>query len=201
MSGAKTLPPNPFDRGYMESEELRALGFAAVGEDVRVARTCTIIGLPNIRFGNHVRIDDHVIIAARSGSVSFGDRIHVGAGSYFGGGGGIALADFANLGQGVRVYSQADDFSGEHLTSPMVPAEYLGLEVAAVSIGRHVIIGTGSTVLPGCTLGEGAAVGAMSLVDRDLDAWTLYVGCPTRRIRARSRKLLELEARLKAGEG
>lgn len=197
MSGKKG---NPFDRGFLLSPELRDLGFRAVGENVQIACNCTIVGLGNISLGNDVRIDDYVVISAGCGHVDFGDYIHVGAGSYLGAGGGITLGDFANLSQGVRLYSKSDDYSGMHLTNPTVPEEYLDLEVAPVRIGRHVIVGSGSVVLPGCTLADGASVGALSLVNRDLDEWTIYAGCPARRLRERSRTALELEKRLR-GDG
>ena len=112
---------NPFDRGYLASAELRQLGFREVGENVRIARHAPIIGLGNIRIGNNVRIDDHVVMAAASGDISIGDHIHIGACAYLGAMGGITLGDFSTLSQGVRIYSGSDDYSGEHLTNPTVP--------------------------------------------------------------------------------
>jgi hypothetical protein len=44
---------NPFDPGYYESDELRGFGFKAVGEGVKVARNCTIIGPENIELDDH----------------------------------------------------------------------------------------------------------------------------------------------------
>lgn len=188
---------NPFDHGYLRTRELRELGFKAVGDNVRIARNCTLVGLANIRIGNNVRIDDYVVISAGTGAVDFGDYIHVGSGSYLGAGGGITLGDFANLSQGVKVYSKSDDYSGEHLTNPMVPEEHLGLTIAPVHIGRHVILGSGAVILPGCRIAEGAAIGALSLVNRDLDGWTIYAGCPARKLRERSRNALQVEKRLR----
>ena len=111
---------NPFDRGYYGPEELRTFGFAAVGEDVRISKTCTIIGLPNITIGSHVRIDDKVTIIAASGRVSIGSYIHVGESCYLSAAGGITLSDFCGLSQGVRVYSVTDDYGGDatlHVTT------------------------------------------------------------------------------------
>ena len=189
--------PNPFDQGYYGSDELRAMGFRAVGEDVRISRNCTIAGLGNIALGSHIRIDDYVVIAAEGGELALGDHIHVGAGGYLGAGGGIALADFSNLSQGVRIYSKSDDFSGNHMTNPTVPAELLGVKAAAVRLGRHCVVGSGSVILPGCELPEGAAVGALSLVTRSLEPWTIYAGVPVRSLRPRSRDALALEKRMR----
>ena len=63
---------------------------------------------------------------------------------------------------------------------------------------RIGIIGTGSTLLPGVTLGEGCSVGAMSLINKSLPAWGIYAGIPARLLRPRSRKLLELSRELES---
>jgi len=190
---------NPFDSGYYGSEELRRFGFGSVGENVLVARNATIIGLPNIRIGNDVRIDDYVTIAAKSGALVIGDYIHIAGSCYLGCNGGITLSDFSGLSQGVRVYSATDDYSGASLTNPTVPARYTTARTAPVLLGRHVIIGSGSVVLPGVSIGDGASVGALSVVNRSLDGWTVYAGCPAKPLKARSKRLLELETALKLG--
>jgi galactoside O-acetyltransferase len=190
--------PNPFDHGYYGSDELREFGFASVGENVQIARNCLIVGLANIRIGSHVRIDDYVQIIATSGHVTLGSYIHIGGGSYLSGAGGITIEDFAGLSQGVRVYSITDDFLGHHLTNPTVPRKYLGLKIAPVVLARHVIVGSGSVILPGCTIGEGSSVGALSLVTDDLVPWGVHVGSPAKQIRRRSEDLLALEKQLLA---
>jgi acetyltransferase-like isoleucine patch superfamily enzyme len=197
MTPSPSPPQNPFDRGYFHSEELRKLGFQSVGKNVQIARNCTIIGLENISIGNNVRIDDHVVIAAASGYVSIGNYIHIGGSCYLGAMGGITLSDFSNLSQGVRIYSGADDYSGKHLTNPTIPKKYLGLNIDPVNIGRHVIIGSGSVVLPGCNLAEGVSVGALSLVTKSLAAWAIYFGAPAKKLKSRSKDLLVLEEKFK----
>ncbi|QOY96556.1 acyltransferase [Massilia sp. UMI-21] len=191
--------PNPFNPGYAETAELRLLGFRRVGRNVRIARNATIIGLENIAIGDNVRIDGGVVIAAHAGRLELGDYIHIGGGCYLGCAGGITLADFSGLSQGVRIYSGTDDYSGEALTNPTVPHAYLNVKTAPVALGRHVIVGSGSVILPGASIGDGSAVGALSLVARPLADWGIYAGAPARRLKARSRKLLELEQALRAG--
>jgi galactoside O-acetyltransferase len=44
-------------------------------------------------------------------------------------------------------------------------------------------------------------VGALSLVTRSLEAWGVYVGAPARRVKTRSKKLLELEKELLESRG
>jgi acetyltransferase-like isoleucine patch superfamily enzyme len=47
-------------------------------------------------------------------------------------------------------------------------------------------------ILPAVTLHEGVAVGALSLVRDDLEAWGIYAGNPLRFVRHREKGLLKL---------
>ena len=48
-------------------EELEAIGFAQLGENVKISKKASIYGAANISIGNHVRIDDFCIISAGEG--------------------------------------------------------------------------------------------------------------------------------------
>ncbi len=192
------IPSNPFQQDYIESEELRKLGFKAVGDNVKIARNATIVGLQNISLGNNIRIDGNVVIAAHSGSLTLGDYIHIGSGCYLGCAGGISLADFSGLSQGISIYSGTDDYTGESLTNPTVPSKYLNVKLAPVKLEKHVIVGSGSVILPGVTIGQGSSVGALSLVTKSLDEWGVYFGAPVKKIKARKKGLLILEKKLLA---
>ncbi|MFL9884982.1 acyltransferase [Paraburkholderia agricolaris] len=187
---------NPFDPGYWTEHELSTFGFAKVGSNVRVAKNCTIIGLANISFGDNVRVDGSTVMSASTGHIRIGSYVHIGGMSFLAGGGGIELADFSGLSQGVRIYSASDDYSGNALTNPTVPKHLLNVKVAQVSLGRHVVVGSGSVILPGCSIGEGSSVGALSLVTKSLSPWGIYFGAPAKRLRERSQQLLQLEMRL-----
>lgn len=171
-------------------EEMNDFGFAEIGADVRISRKCSIYSAESIRLGNNVRVDDFCIL---SGNITIGSNIHVAAYTALYGGGGIELKDFSNLSSRVVIYSVSDDFSGETLTNPTIPERFKHIFLAPVAIGRHVIIGTGSTVMPGTIIGDGCAIGAMSMVNRNLDSWGIYAGIPVQRLKERKRDLLELE--------
>ncbi len=192
---------NPFDPGYFTSDELVRFGFKSVGQNVKIAKNCTIIGLHNISIGSNVRIDGYTVLAAHSGYLNIGNYVHIAGGGHVSCAGGVKISDFCNLSQGVRIYSISDDYSGASLTNPTIPSQYLNVARAPVLLGRHVIIGSGSVVLPGVTIGEGASIGALSLVNKPLDGWGIYAGTPARWIRARLKDLLRLEQQLIAGEG
>lgn len=47
-----------------------------------------------------------------------------------------------------------------NMTIPTEPDEFMAVNHAPVSIGRHVVIGRGSVVLQGAVLEDGVAIGA-----------------------------------------
>lgn len=181
----------------LSREQLVAMGFAAVGDNVFISDKASFYGCGRIRIGNNVRIDDFVVLSAGQGGIELGDYIHIAVFSSLIGAGRIHLADFANISSRVAIYSSSDDYSGTTMTNPMVPDDLKAVQHAQVHIGKHVIIGCGTVVLPGVTLHEGAAVGALSLVNRDCEPFAVYAGQPARKIKARSRDLLQLEQQLK----
>lgn len=184
---------NPFYKGFFLSEELVEMGFKSVGKNVKVAKNCTIIGLENISMGNNVQIDENVFIVANKGLLDIGNHVHIGSGSHLNCGGGITLGDFCGLSQGVRVYSVSDDYTGFSMTNVTVLEKYKMLKIAPVVLASHVLIGSGSVILPGVSIGIGSAVGALSLVNMSLEEWGVYFGAPAKKIKMRSKKILDLE--------
>ena len=187
------MKSNPFAPRYYSEGDLANAGFAKMGRSVQIHEHVNIYGVENIHLGDHVRIDSFVTIIA-SGPVHIGSYIHIGSYCLLSGGEGITMEDFSGLSQGVKLYTRSDDYSGEAMTNPMVPSQYTKVKRGAIRLGRHVIIGAGSIVLPGVAIEEGSAVGALSLVTKNLAAWGMYAGVPARRLRARSKNLLTLEA-------
>ncbi|MBM7066871.1 CatB-related O-acetyltransferase [Actibacterium sp. 188UL27-1] len=54
-----------------------------------------------------------------------------------------------------------------------------------VEIGSDVWIGDGAIVLPGVRIGNGAVIGANTVVTRDVAPYTIVVGSPAREVRTR----------------
>ena len=192
---------NPFNPGFYTENDLREAGFKSLGRNIQIARNCTIVGLENIQIGDNVRIDGYTsLIATGSGWLNIGSYIHIGGGCHLSAGAGIELHDFSGLSQGVRVYSKSDDYTGNSLTNATVPAKYKEITEGTVIISRHVIVGSGSVILPRVCIGEGSAIGALTLVAKNLDPWGVYFGVPAVKIKSRSKRLLELEAQLRNAE-
>lgn len=177
----------------LSREAVEKLGFAAVGQNVQISDRASFYGTSKISFGDNVRIDDFCVLAAGIGGIDLCNYVHIAVGSSLIGTGKITLANFSGLSSRVSIYSSSDDYSGATMTNPTVSREYTGVTHADVYLGKHVIVGSGSVILPGITLEEGVAIGALSLVTKSCKAFGIYSGNPARWISERKRDLLELE--------
>lgn len=183
---------------FFSEMELKQIGFKYLGDRVFVSRKASIYNPSNMSIGNNVRIDDFCIL---SGNLSIGNHVHVAAGvMLFGGHDGIVLEDFAGISSRCVVYATTDDYSGATLTNPTIPDEYRNVIGGKVILKKHSLIGSGCTILPNVTIGEGTSVGSMSLINKSLDEWGIYVGIPCERVKERSKKILELEKKLLLSE-
>ncbi len=182
---------------WLTRERLESLGFAHLGPDVSIEDSVLIFGADHIRVGAHVRIDAFTVLSAGPGQLAIGDHVHLAVAVRVFAGSGVTMESFVSLSSGVCVYSASDDYSGGALTNPTVPMDLREVTARPVSLGRHAIVGAGSVILPGVRLGEGASVGALTLVHRPVAEYTVVSGNPMRQIGTRdAARLKTLEAEL-----
>jgi acetyltransferase-like isoleucine patch superfamily enzyme len=178
---------------FLSKDQLKQIGFKSIGENVLISDKSSIYNAKNIEIGSNVRIDDFCILSAGDGGIKIGNNIHIACYVSMIGAGEIILDDFSQISSRVVILSSSDDFSGEYLVGPCIPSEFTNVKSYKVHLMKHVVIGTGSTILPNVTLKEGAAVGAMSLVKNDVEQFEIVVGIPAKKVKDRSRKILETE--------
>jgi len=176
--------------------ELTTMGFASLGKEVKLSRKASFYSPEKISIGDFSRIDDFCVLSAGTDGIEISRNVHIAVYTSLIGQGKIRIANFANLSSRVAIYSSNDDYSGEHMSNPTVDSKYTNVYSAPVTIGEHVIIGSGSIVLPGVTLGEGTVIGALSLVNKDCERFRIYAGVPAKYLKDRSRNLLDLAANL-----
>lgn len=185
----------------MLSRELIArIGFASVGENVQLSDRASFYGADRIVVGDNVRIDDFCVISAGLGGICIGNHVHIAVGASLIGAGKITLCDYVGVSSRTSIYSSNDDYSGTVMTGPTLPTEFTNVRHADVWLGKHVVVGSGSVILPGVTLEDGVIVGALSLVNGNCKAFGIYAGTPARRVKERRRDLLELEQRFLASK-
>ena len=183
---------------YYTQEELESFGFKELGQNVQIKRNTTIVSTENICIGDNTRIDDYCVLTAKKNLI-IGSYGHISCHTIIRAHENVTIGNFVNLSNRVVVISETDDFSGDYLGGPMVPKNLniTNSQGGPVTIKDHVWVGIGSVILPNCTINEGTAVGALSLVNRDLKEWRIYLGNPAREINHRNKTILDHEQKIK----
>lgn len=178
---------------FYTKEELQNIGFKSLGKNVLISNKASIYGAENIKIGSNVRIDDFCIISAGEGGIKIGNYVHIACYAHLIGKGQIIIEDHSQISGKVSLYSSSDDFSGEYLVGPTVPKEYTNVKDLKVHLKKYVVLGCNVVVLPGVTLGEGCAVGALSLVNKDLEPYKIYIGSPIKVLKNRKSTMLNFK--------
>jgi len=178
---------------YLTEDDLKDFGFKSLGKNIRISSDARIYGQENISIGNNVRIDDFTILSAVNGFINIGNYVFIARNSHLSGFFGIEMHDFSSMAANTVIYSASDDYSGDYLTAQAIPQKYTKHIGGPVTIGKHVIIGSGCTIMGPCNIGEGCSIGSMTLVQKELLPWGIYVGIPCRRLKERKKGLLTLE--------
>jgi galactoside O-acetyltransferase len=178
---------------YFDELDLKDFGFKSIGKNVKISSDARIYGPENISIGNNVRIDDFTILSAINGSINIGNYVFIARNSHLSGSLGLEMHDFSSMAANTVIYSASDDYSGDYLTAQSIPQKYTAHIGGPIIIGKHVIIGSSCTVMGPSVIGEGCSLGAMTLVNKDLKPWGVYIGIPAKRLKERKKGLLKLE--------
>jgi acetyltransferase-like isoleucine patch superfamily enzyme len=163
------------------------------GKNVIIGKTVRIRYPELVSIGDNVIIDDFSYISTQLVISSY---VHISSGCKIIGGkdSKVSFQSFSTLSPNVVLAARSDDYiSG--IATPLVHEKYKGdFSKKNIKIGKHVIIGSNSVVLPGVVANEGSSLGALSLARKNLEPWQLYAGIPCRKIKKRSRvEILSLE--------
>jgi galactoside O-acetyltransferase len=176
-------------------KELSDMGIR-FGDNVQIHRTVLFFG-KNVQIGSNVRIDCYSLITSDK-PVILGDHIHIGAGGHIFGAKGVTIHDYSNISSRCSIFTASDDYTQGYMTNPTVPEEFKRTTSAPVVLEKHVIVGCGSIIMPGVTLGMGAAVGALSFVNKNVPEFHIVGGTPIRTLGIRNKdRLMEMEGRFR----
>ncbi|MDQ7085030.1 MAG: acyltransferase [Sulfurovum sp.] len=134
-----------------------------------------IIGIENITFGKYNILDDFVLIYAKM-PITIGNYVHIASFTSISGGGELVMEDFSGLSSGCRIITGSDDFKEGGFGNPSISPHFRNTSLGKVHIKKFVIIGANSTILPNVVIGEGASIGAGSVVSKNLEPWGIYIG-------------------------
>jgi len=183
---------------YLTKSQIKKIGFRYVGKDALISNKCSIYGADNISIGDNVRIDDFCLLSAGE-KIEIGNYVHIACYSVLLGSAFIELCDYSGISLRCIVLSSNADYSGEFMTNPQIPDKYLNTQSAPVVFSKHSLLGAGSIVLPGVSLGIGSVVGANSLVKDSVPSFEIWCGNPAKYKKMRKTDILKLTKQLRHG--
>lgn len=169
-----------FDNGFYDHKILNKAGFKKIGKNVKISRSCLIIGLKNITLGSNIRIDAFTSIIANKGFLKLGNNIHIGGHTHILCSGGVIIENNCTFSQGVRIYSQSDDYSGKKPTGLFVKNKEKNYKKGKVIFGARSLVGSGSIILPNVKISKNSLIGALSLVNKNILKPGTYSGIPVK---------------------
>lgn len=111
-------------------------------------------------------------------NVEINDDVHIGATEK------IIIGDNVLIASKVYISDHNHgSYKGEEQDSPMSIPKKRKIYSSPIKIEKNVWIGEFVSILQGVTIGEGAIIGTMSVVTKDIPAYTIAVGSPAKPIK------------------
>lgn len=155
------------------------------------ARIRNALGDTNkIRVGRHSTISGELFLFAHGGKISIGEWCYIGPGARVWSSDSIQIGDRVLISHNVNIF--------DSLTHPLAARKrhaqyrsivqtghpkFIALDEQPVTVANDVWIGANACILRGVSIGEGAIVGACSVVTHDIQPYTIVAGNPARVIR------------------
>jgi acetyltransferase-like isoleucine patch superfamily enzyme len=160
-----------------------------VAKDVRIGRDVRIfhpdlVNLYGCVVGDETRIGAFVEIQA---GARIGARCKISSHTFICE--GVTIEDEVFIGHGVMFTNDRFPRATADDGRLQGPADW---KVETTQVGHRAAIGSNATILCGISIGEGATVGAGSVVTRDVPPWAVVAGVPARLLGPKAGKILEV---------
>jgi len=173
----------------------RCLRQVTAGPGVRFGASARVHnpgGAERITVGARSLVDGELLVHDYGGRIQIGESCYVGMGSRVWSGEELCIGDHVFIAHNVTITDtnahQLDATERaahyQHTVVEGQPFEKGSIETAPVVIGDHAWINFNVAILKGVTIGEGAVIGAGSVVTKHVPPYVLYAGNPARMIRA-----------------
>lgn len=155
------------------------------GKDVRIYPLAKIAKPETVELDDNCQIFDFAFIYG-GGLTKIGKYSTITWHTIIEGIGETVIGDRVLIGPGTKILTSVNEHNGLRMVDHL-PEGQAKIIRGRTTIGDDVSIGAGCVVLTKITIGEGAVIGAHSLVSKDLEPWGIYVGSPCRKIGTRQK--------------
>ncbi|MDX1740010.1 MAG: acyltransferase [Rhodothermales bacterium] len=136
----------------------------------------------NISFGRGTVVKPFAVIQTQTGRIRIGSNSAVSSFDHLSTGTqDLIIGDNVRIAPNVTLLGGTRNFRRKDILIVNQGSTNPGL-----TIGDDVLIGANVVVLPGCHIGEGAVIGAGSVVDREVAPYSIVAGVPAREVGSRS---------------
>jgi carbonic anhydrase/acetyltransferase-like protein (isoleucine patch superfamily) len=161
--------------------EINIADFKHFGNGIVMEEGVLVFHPDTITLNDKVYVGHNTILKGYyKGEMHIGEGTWIGQNCFFHSAGGIFIGKAVGIGPGVKILT-----SFHTDINPEIPVMHNPLEFGRVEIMDGADIGVGTIILPNVTIGEGAIVGAGSVVTRSVEAYSVYAGSPARLLRKR----------------
>lgn len=147
-----------------------------------------------LRGGKHIKIGENVLIgydsritaftkgknAATAALIDIGDNCMLGHDIHITAFEGISIGESVLTGKEVLISDNSHGIPGDSEVLKMHPNKRPLYSKGPIKIGDFVWIGERACILGNVTIGDGAIIGANSVVTHDVPAGSIAVGCPAK---------------------
>jgi acetyltransferase-like isoleucine patch superfamily enzyme len=165
--------------GFLRKSMFRFLG-GQVGEGTRIPRGTRYTWPHQVTLGSNCRLQEDIFFNydhfwKPGPAIIVGDRVFIGRGCEFNICKLLTIGDDTLIASGVKIIDHDHGKSSGSLISQQQAVE------SPISIGRDVWIGVNAVLLKGVAIGDGAIIGAGSVVTRSVPAGEIWCGIPARK--------------------
>lgn len=144
---------------------------AKIGANVRIYSSASFVGVGDLVIGDDVHVGEQVLMTLTAGTtIKIGSRIDIGP--------RVMILTGTHEINPLRTPDSQEKQSWDGHAAGKGASK-------SVTIEDGVWLGAGSTILPGCRVGEGSVIGAAAVVTKDIAPGSIAVGCPAKAIRQR----------------
>ena len=171
--------PSHLDMVDMMGENVRS-SLKYCGENVILYPLCKIVRAERLEIDDNSRIFDYAFVDAGAGT-KIGKYSFITWHALIEGGAKAIIGDRCFVGPGAKLLTSTYELNG-YYANEKLPEEVRNTEFGDIILEDDAYIGANAVIMPGIKIGEGAVVGANSLVTSNCKPWGIYFGSPAKRI-------------------